>query len=204
MTARKTAASGATAPQTTSAPGEVGYGRPPRHTQFRKGQSGNPGGRPRRSEIERMKALVLHEAYRTVVIRDDDGRAVPASIVQAVLRGQIKLAIDGNGPAQRAILATVERLEEEAWWGKATVHPAFEPDGEAGDEDAEAEDEDEGEETEDEDEEDEDEEDEDEEDEDSEAPDLTETDVETPPRLARRSRYAAWQQWKRQTSRHRP
>src|SRR5438445_5783604 len=34
--------------QDTSAACEVGYGKPPRHTQFRKGQSGNPGGRPRR------------------------------------------------------------------------------------------------------------------------------------------------------------
>jgi hypothetical protein len=31
------------------APGgyEVGYGKPPKDRQFRKGQSGNPGGRPR-------------------------------------------------------------------------------------------------------------------------------------------------------------
>lgn len=28
----------------------VGYGRPPKHTQFKKGQSGNPRGRPRRSK----------------------------------------------------------------------------------------------------------------------------------------------------------
>jgi hypothetical protein len=27
---------------------EVGYGKPPLHTRFRKGQSGNPAGRPRR------------------------------------------------------------------------------------------------------------------------------------------------------------
>ncbi len=26
---------------------EVGYGKPPRHTRFKKGQSGNPSGRPR-------------------------------------------------------------------------------------------------------------------------------------------------------------
>jgi hypothetical protein len=32
-----------TAPQTTSASYEVGYRKPPRHTQFQKGQSGNPG-----------------------------------------------------------------------------------------------------------------------------------------------------------------
>jgi hypothetical protein len=29
------------------APYEVGYGRPPRHSQFRPGESGNPGGRPK-------------------------------------------------------------------------------------------------------------------------------------------------------------
>ena len=25
---------------------EVGYGKPPKHTQFKRGQSGNPNGRP--------------------------------------------------------------------------------------------------------------------------------------------------------------
>ena len=28
---------------------EVGYKKPPRHTQFRKGKSGNPAGRPKRA-----------------------------------------------------------------------------------------------------------------------------------------------------------
>ena len=30
---------------------EVGYGRPPAHTRFRKGQGGNPQGRPRSAVI---------------------------------------------------------------------------------------------------------------------------------------------------------
>ena len=29
---------------------EIGYRKPPKHTQFKKGQSGNPKGRPKRSE----------------------------------------------------------------------------------------------------------------------------------------------------------
>src|SRR6202043_802995 len=45
---------------------EVGYGKPPMHTRFRKGQSGNPGGRPRGMTAGKATALALKEAYRPV------------------------------------------------------------------------------------------------------------------------------------------
>ena len=98
--------------QTQSASYSVGYGKPPRHTQFRKGQSGNPGGRPQREPIERLKALTLQEAYRAVVIMED-GRAQPVSAIQAILRSQIELAMKGNVRAQRDILAAVRNYERE-------------------------------------------------------------------------------------------
>jgi hypothetical protein len=60
-----------TAPQTTSASYEVGYRKPPRHAQFQKGQSGNPGGRPRRPPAERLEELALYEAYRTTIVMED-------------------------------------------------------------------------------------------------------------------------------------
>jgi hypothetical protein len=94
----------------TSAACEVGYGKPPRHTQFRKGQSGNPGGRPRRQPVERANALLLAEAYRSVAIKED-GRMVPVTALQAVLRSQFELAINGNYRAQRDILKAVQHLE---------------------------------------------------------------------------------------------
>ena len=96
--------------QDTSAACEVGYGKPPRHTQFRKGQSGNPGGRPRRLPVQRANALLLAEAYRSVAIKED-GRMVPVTALQAVLRSQIELAINGNYRAQRDILKAVQHLE---------------------------------------------------------------------------------------------
>ena len=99
-----------TARQTTSAPYDVGYGKPPRHTQFRKGQSGNPGGRPRRRPVQRANALLLAEAYRCVAIKED-GRMVPVTALQAILRSQIELAINGNYRAQRDILKAVQHLE---------------------------------------------------------------------------------------------
>ena len=94
----------------TSAPYEVGYGKPPRRTQFRKGQSGNPGGRPRRLPVQRANALLLKEAYRCVAIKEN-GRMVPVMALQAILRSQVELAMNGNLRAQRYVLEEVRHLE---------------------------------------------------------------------------------------------
>jgi Family of unknown function (DUF5681) len=99
-----------TAPQTTSASYEVGYRKPPRHTQFQKGQSGNPGGRPRRLAAERLEELALYEAYRTTIVMED-GHATPMSAIQAVLRSQLQSAASGNVRAQRDVLAMIRDIE---------------------------------------------------------------------------------------------
>ncbi len=90
----------------------VGKGKPPVHTQFRKGQSGNPGGRPRGVTAGRAQTLALEEAYRVITVKDGkDMVALPA--LQAILRSQIALAAKGNGPAQRAVIAMVQALEDD-------------------------------------------------------------------------------------------
>jgi hypothetical protein len=91
---------------------EVGYGKPPKHTRFQKGQSGNPGGRKRGITTERAKALALKEAYRKLRVQEDEGVvAMPA--IQAIMRSQVSLAAKGNGPAQRAVIKAVEAIEKE-------------------------------------------------------------------------------------------
>ena len=80
------------------APYQVGYGKPPLHTRFQKGKSGNPSGRPRRAATERAKALALKEAYRAVTLTQGDSvESLPA--IQAVLRSQFALAVKGNAQA---------------------------------------------------------------------------------------------------------
>jgi Family of unknown function (DUF5681) len=98
-----------TASQTTSASYEVGYRKPPRNTQFQKGQSGNPGGRPRRP-AKRLEELALYEAYRTTIVMED-GHAMPMPAIQAVLRSQLQSAASGNVRAQRDILAMIRDIE---------------------------------------------------------------------------------------------
>ena len=95
-----------------SAAYQVGYGKPPLHAQFRKGRSGNPGGRPRRAPTERAKALALREAYRRITVKEG-GRAFALPAIQAILRSQVELAANGNVQAQRAVLATIQTIEDE-------------------------------------------------------------------------------------------
>ena len=86
---------------------KVGYARPPAATQFKKGQSGNPHGRPRGSRNkrpalneERMKSIIIEEAYRTINVNDGD-RKVTIPMVQAIIRSLALTAVKGQQRAQR-------------------------------------------------------------------------------------------------------
>jgi Family of unknown function (DUF5681) len=91
---------------------EVGYGKPPMHTRFRKGVSGNPRGGSRTQRAARATALALKEAYRMVTVREGDKITSPPAI-QSVMRSQVALAVKGNGPAQRALIAAIHALEQQ-------------------------------------------------------------------------------------------
>ena len=51
---------------------EVGYGRPPRHTRFAKGQSGNPRGRPRGAKS--FNTLLSDKLNEPVTVAENGGR----------------------------------------------------------------------------------------------------------------------------------
>jgi hypothetical protein len=99
---------------------DVGYGKPPATTRFKPGQSGNARGRPKGSSNkpkppalneERMKSILLEEAYRTIKVNEGAGQ-ISVPMAQAVIRSLAVNAVKGNQRAQRLfteLLFTTER-----------------------------------------------------------------------------------------------
>lgn len=55
----------------------VGYGKPPKHTQFQKGQSGNPGGRPKGSKNTRLLIVQIAEEETVKVTTANGEKEMP-------------------------------------------------------------------------------------------------------------------------------
>lgn len=72
---------------------ETGYGKPPQHTRFRKGKSGNSKGRPRGSK--NMTAL-LGEALGERVVINEGGRRRTATKYQVIVKQIVNRAAQGD------------------------------------------------------------------------------------------------------------
>lgn len=82
----------------------AGYGRPPRANRFRKGQSGNPKGRPRGSRGEIPYDSVLGQM---VTVRED-GRERRITAAEAFILQLTQKGLAGDSAAARASLAAIE------------------------------------------------------------------------------------------------
>lgn len=87
-----------------TSPEDVGYGRPPTATQFKKGQSGNPRGRPRARRRDIPYDFLLGQM---VTIRED-GRERRVTAAEAFLLQLTKKGLQGDSASARASLAAIE------------------------------------------------------------------------------------------------
>jgi hypothetical protein len=88
---------------------KVGKGRPPLHSRFKPGQSGNPKGRPK--GIRRPQELVRKLLSRKVTIREA-GSPRTATALEAMLLSLVARAMKGDHKAVSLLLGYLENLDD--------------------------------------------------------------------------------------------
>src|SRR2546423_5905109 len=88
---------------------QVGRGRPPLHTRFKKGQSGNPGGRSTKS----LPALLADALSETVVITID-GRRRKLTKREAIVTQMVDKSARADLRATKMLIDMMKEVEKRA------------------------------------------------------------------------------------------
>jgi Family of unknown function (DUF5681) len=96
-------------------PYKVGNKKPPLHTRFPKGKSGNPGGRPKASskDLANFGDLLMKELYKTVPA-SLGGKTVNKMQGEIMVMQMMKAAINGKMSDRRLLLQFIEAHEVRA------------------------------------------------------------------------------------------
>ena len=87
---------------------QVGYGRPPKATRFKKGRSGNPKGRPKGSfNVTTIFAKTLRER----VVINENGRRKTVTKLEAALKQLVNKGANGDTRALRLLLDLAREAE---------------------------------------------------------------------------------------------
>src|SRR5208282_1121644 len=91
---------------------EVGYRKPPKHSRFKKGQSGNPRGKPRGTK---NSATLLKQALLASVLVKQNGHQTKTTKLRVIVTRLIHQAMQGDYPSIRLLLryAGLDRLLNE-------------------------------------------------------------------------------------------
>jgi hypothetical protein len=88
---------------------DVGFGRPPKHSRFPPGTSGNPRGRPKRSST--MLGEIANDVVNALVEYRQDGRPKKATRHELTLKALVKRALGGSVSAAEMLLKLWTRAQ---------------------------------------------------------------------------------------------
>ena len=104
---------------------DVGYGKPPRSHRFKKGVSGNPGGRPKGSK---NLSTIIMDVARQQVNATVGGKTRKLSTVQATAMQLAGKAAGGDQRAMNAFLDWIDQIEARAAAATPATFPLTAPD----------------------------------------------------------------------------
>jgi hypothetical protein len=94
----------------TSKPNNAGYRKPPVKSRFKRGQSGNPKGRPKGSK---NLASIVHKELGRKVSVTEDGQQRRISKGEAIVKRLVNQAASGDSKATQTIFAQTRHQPEE-------------------------------------------------------------------------------------------
>jgi hypothetical protein len=96
-------------PEAPEDEGKTGYGRPPEHSRFQKGRSGNPKGRPKNSRSLKTHLLrILDEVVEVA----EQGRKKKMTKREVIARQTVQQAMKGNLKSL-AVITAFDPIEDE-------------------------------------------------------------------------------------------
>jgi len=106
---------------------KVGYKKPPLHTRFQKGQSGNPRGRPRGSK---NLSTLLTDALNEPVVVTEDGKRRKISKRELGIRQLVNKFAMAEAQATKILLGLMQERDRLAAAAEPAERPSFGADDE--------------------------------------------------------------------------
>lgn len=105
-----------------SKPYDVGYGKPPIETQFQKGESGNPAGRPKKSKSPPTKMLTVKQALVDALVSPvtitENGKKKEITSLEALVRSSVMRGIQGDKALAKFIMGEAKNLSMDDFAGE--------------------------------------------------------------------------------------
>jgi hypothetical protein len=110
---------------------KVGYKKPPKATQFKKGQSGNPAGSKKAERIDDLRIVTEAILDEPVVVREG-GRVRRMTRLEAIIHAHGVNALKGKSKAIRTLLRLARKTGMFTEAKRKSLMVITEPDGEHG------------------------------------------------------------------------
>jgi hypothetical protein len=83
--------------------GSAGYGKPPKASQFKKGKSGNPKGRPRKTAVVLSSAVIFRRVMAELIEVADSGGVRQMTRWEALVRQIYTMSLNKDPAATRLL-----------------------------------------------------------------------------------------------------